>query len=35
MDEESKIVKEKQIEQDMKKLLVQKEVGEDRPRLFG
>jgi hypothetical protein len=35
MDEESKIVEEKQVEQDMKKPLMQKEVAEDRPRLFG
>jgi hypothetical protein len=35
MNEESKIVKEKQVEQDMKKPLMQKEVGKDRPGLFG
>jgi hypothetical protein len=35
MDEESKIVKEKQVGKNMKKPLMQKEVGEDSPRLFG
>jgi hypothetical protein len=35
VDEESKIIEEKQVEKDVKKPLMQKEVGEYRPRLFG
>ena len=35
MDEESKIIQEEEIEQNMKKPLMQKEIGEERPGLRG